>query len=247
MKAVGESNKVQSASETIVKDKTCISMTCKDIEMVKNQFVNASVRAYKAGLDGVEIHGAHGYLLNQFTSKDTNQREDQYGKTLDDRLRFSFEIIKEVRRATSSTFIIGYRFGVNDVTFAEDYYFTKLLEESGVDMLNVSAGIGCSEVTVPTDYPFSKITYLGSMIHKVATIPVAAVQGIRTKEQADLVIEGNYADMVAVGRGILADPEWAKKALQGSEINTCYNCKPKCKFVADGHQCPWYVKSQTKQ
>lgn len=246
MKAVGDSNKVQSASEPIVKDKTCISMTCKDIEMVKKQFVDASIRAYKAGLDGVEIHGAHGYLLNQFTSKDTNQREDQYGKTLDDRLRFSLEIIREVRRATSDTFIIGYRFGVNDATFAEDYYFTKLLEKSGINMLNVSAGIGSGEVAVPIDYPFSKITYLGTMIHKIATVPVAAVYGIRTKEQADLLIEGNYADMVAVGRGILADPEWATKALQGDEINTCYHCKPKCKFVVDGYKCPWYVKSQIK-
>lgn len=247
MKAIGEKNKVYSASASVVKDKTCVSMTIKDIENVIKQFVKASVRAYKAGLDGVEIHGAHGYLLNQFTSKVSNQRDDQYGKTLDDRLRLPLEIIKQVRIATSSTFIIGYRFGINDPTLTEDSYFTKLLQDSGVDMLNVSAGIGFDDVLVPKNYPFSKITYLGTTICEVATIPVVVVYGIRTKEQANLLIESNYADMVAVGRGILADPEWANKALHNGDINICYHCKPRCHYVDDGYNCPWNKKIKTNK
>lgn len=240
MKSVG--NPVYSASPVDVKNKECLEMTLEQIEKVKRDFVEASIRAKKAGLDGVEIHGAHGYLLSQFASKETNKRTDKYGGSLDNRLRLPIEIVQEVRKATGDDFIICYRFGVNDPTMEEDKYFAKKLEDLGVDILNVSAGIGANDIEVPKDYPFSFVTYMGTEIYKVVDIPVACVFGIREPKQAEYLLESDMVDMVAVGKGLLADPEWTNKGISGENVNVCYECKPKCKYLVDGAKCPWYNK-----
>lgn len=240
MKSVGD--KVFSASADLVDNKECFEMTLEQIEEVKAAFVNAAIRAQKAGLDGVEIHGAHGYLLNQFTSKVTNKRSDIYGDSLESRFRLSLEITKAIREATGDDFIIGYRFGVNDPTFKEDIQLAKELEIAGVDLLNVSAGIGFEGMEVPSDYPFSIITYMGTEIYKHVNIPVACVGNIREPKDAIYLVENNMIDMVAVGRGILADPNWGNKAMAGDEVNRCYHCKPRCKYSQDGTKCPWFNK-----
>lgn len=240
MKSVG--NPVYSSSPTTVKNKECLEMSLEQIKKVKEDFVSASIRAKKAGLHGVEIHGAHGYLLSQFTSKEVNKRTDIYGGSLENRLRLSTEIIEEVRRATGDDFIICYRFGVNDPTMEEDKYFAKKLEDLGVDILNVSSGIGANKIVVPEDYPFSFITYMGTEIYKEVTIPVACVFGIKKPEQAEYLLKNNMIDMVAVGKGLLADPNWTNKAINGEEVNVCYNCSPRCKYSIDGKSCPWYGK-----
>lgn len=138
-KSIGDP--VVSSSAHEVPGKTCLSMTSQQISEVKSAFASAALRAEEAGLDGVEIHGAHGYLLNQFTSKLINQRDDSYGGDLDSRLEFPLEIIREIKSLVSDTFLISYRFGVNDPTFEEDHYFAKRLAEAGVSLLNVSSGI----------------------------------------------------------------------------------------------------------
>lgn len=240
MKSVG--NPVYSSSPTIVKNKECLEMSFNQIKKVKEDFVSAAIRAKKAGLHGVEIHGAHGYLLSQFTSKVVNKRTDIYGGSLDNRLRLSIEIIEEVRAATGDDFIICYRFGVNDPTMEEDKYFAKKLEALGVDILNVSSGIGANKIVVPEDYPFSFITYMGTEIYKEVNIPVACVFGIKKPEQAEYLLKNNMIDMVAVGKGLLADPNWTNKAINGEEVNICYNCSPRCKYSVDGKNCPWYGK-----
>ncbi|WP_026477547.1 oxidoreductase [Alkaliphilus transvaalensis] len=238
MKSVGDT--VLSSSAVEVGDKKCLEMTLDDIEKVKNDFVAAAVRAKKAGLDGVEIHGAHGYLLSQFTSKEVNQRTDLYGGSLENRLRLPIEIIEAVRLATGDDFIIVYRFGVNDPTMEEDIYFAKKLEALGVDLLNVSAGIGSNDIIVPKDYPFSFVTYMGTELHKAVNIPVACVFGIKEPKQAEYLLENHMTDMVAVGRALLADPEWTNKAIRGEAVDVCYHCKPRCKYSVDGRTCPWY-------
>ncbi|MDA3884919.1 MAG: NADH:flavin oxidoreductase [Candidatus Delongbacteria bacterium] len=240
MQAFGD--KVFSASVNDVKNKTCEEMTSEQINKVIEDYVSASIRAKKAGLDGIEIHGAHGYLLSQFTSKVTNRRNDEYGRDLDGRIKLSLEIVKAVREATGNDFIIGYRFGVNDPTFEEDIYFAKKLESAGVDLLDVSAGIGYDGIEVPETYNFSKITYMGKVIHDNVNIPVASVYGIRYPEQAAELLEDNNTDIVAVGRGLLADPEWTNKALNNEKVNGCYHCKPWCKYGKDGNTCPWVLK-----
>jgi len=240
MSSVGTT--VYSSSSTEVKNKECLEMSLEDIKKVKEDFRAAAIRAKKAGLDGVEIHGAHGYLLSQFTSEKVNKRSDMYGGSLDNRLRLSIEIIEEVRKVTGDDFIICYRFGVNDPTLEEDKYFAKKLETLGVDILNVSSGIGGNKIEVPEDYPFSFITYMGTEIYKEVNIPVACVFGIKEPNQAEYLLEKEMIDMVAVGKGLLADPQWTSKAIAGEAVNICYNCAPRCKYSVDGTQCPWYNK-----
>jgi len=236
MKSIGD--EVYSASDLQVENKSCRSMSIEQIEKVKKDFVEASVRAYEAGLDGVEIHGAHGYLLNQFAASETNRRNDVYGNDLSGRIKLSLDIVKQVRKATSDDFIIGYRLGINDITFKEDIILAKELEKSGVDLLDVSSGIGYGDLTAPKDFELSDITYMGVEIRKHVEIPVASVFGIRKQEQANYLINNDMTDFVAVGRGILADPQWGNKAINSKDINICYQCKSGCKFAIDGRQCP---------
>ncbi len=233
---------VYSASVVEREGKVCKEMTLDHINEVKDNFVKASVRAYEAGLDGVEVHGAHGFLLNQFTSKVTNKRDDKYGVDLKGRTRLPIEIIKEIRLATSDDFIIAYRFGVNDPTFEEDIMFAKELEQNGVDLLDVSTGIGVSEFEVPNGYKHSYITYMGTKLHENVSIPVASVYKITTAEQAVDLLENDLTDFVAIGRGLLADPKWADKSISGQEVDLCYYCKPYCRFSDDGHKCPREIK-----
>ena len=240
MKSVG--NPVYSSTSVKLENKECLQMTLAQIEGVKEAFIATAVRAKKAGLDGVEVHGAHGYLLSQFTSKEINQRTDHYGGSLENRLRLPIEIIEGIRKATGDDFIIGYRFGVNDPTLEEDKYFAKKLENLGVDLLNVSAGIGANDITVPAEYPFSPITYMGTELYKEVNIPVACVFGIRHPEQAQYLLENQMIDLVAVGKGLLADPEWTNKAIGGKKVNVCYDCATGCKYRFDGRTCPWYGK-----
>lgn len=239
-KALGET--VYSSSPVEVENKECLEMTIEMIEKVKKDHVSAALRAKKAGLDGIEIHGAHGYLLSQFTSKEVNKRTDIYGGSLDNRLRLSMDIVKEIRQAVGNDFIISYRLGVNDPTMEEDKYFAKKLEKLGVDILNVSAGIGANNMVVTEEFQLSVITYMGTVIHGEVNIPVACVYGIREPKEAEYLLENNLIDMVAVGRGLLADPDWTNKAINGEDVNKCYHCKSGCKYQVDGRNCPRYNK-----
>ena len=237
MNSVG--SKVFSCSPVPMDKKECLEMSLQQIEEVKAQFVSAAVRAEKAGLDGVEIHGAHGYLLNQFTSKRINNRTDIYGGSLENRFRLPLEIVEEIKEATGDNFIIGYRFGVNDPSMEEDKILAKKLEVAGVHLLNVSAGIGGNDIVVPEDYPYSFVTYMGTQLYKEVSVPVACVSGIKEPKQAEYLLDNKMIDMVAVGRGLLADPKWTNKAIANEDVNVCYSCKPRCKFIEDGKKCPW--------
>ena len=230
---------VYSSSSASLAEKECHAMSAEQIEQVKRDFVSAAIRAKQAGLDGVEIHGAHGYLLSQFTSKEVNDRSDQYGGSLDNRLRLSLDILTAIREAVGKEFILCYRLGVNDPTMEEDRYFARKLEQIGVDLLNVSSGIGANNLEMP-EISYDPITYMGTEIYKEVDIPVICVFGIRDPKQAEYLLENDLIDMVAVGRGLLADPEWTNKAIAKDKINICYHCKPRCRYVIDGRECPWY-------
>ena len=212
------------------------------LEDIQNDFISASLRAEKAGLDGVEIHGAHGYLLNQLTSLETNMRTDQYGGTLDNRLKLSVDIVKMLRDLTNDDFIIGYRYGVNDPSFKEDIIMAKALENAGVDFMNVSAGIGFKTLEAPISFPFSPITYMGVFLQEHLSIPCACVFGIRAAEQADWLIKNTSIAMIAVGKGLLSDPDWTHKAIYNEKIDPCLDCAGGCKFRYDGRECPWALR-----
>lgn len=218
--------------------KSCNDFSSAEVEKIKDDFINAAVRAEKAGMDGVEIHGAHGFLLNQFTSSISNKRDDQYGGSLSNRLKLSLEILKEIRDKTGKNFIISYRLGVNDLNFAEDKVLARRLEEAGVDILSVSYGIGVDDLTPPETFPLSGITYMGTVIKEAVSVPVISVNDIREPSDAKYLLKSNLTDFAAVGRGLLADPEWTNKAINCVDVDKCFHCKSWCKYGKDGRKCP---------
>lgn len=211
-----------------------------DINIILNNFIEAARRAKKAGFDGVELHGAHGYLLNQFVSPVVNQREDKYGGSLKNRMHLSMDIIKLIQEELGREFIVGYRMGANDPTLEDSIKIAKLLEESGVDILHISTGISSENWTspdVPKSFPLNWIVFSGTQIKKHVSVPVIVVNGIRTPVQASWLVENKLADFVAVGRGMLADPFWAEKAVAKSEVKPCLECS-KCLWFTNGDLCP---------
>jgi 2,4-dienoyl-CoA reductase-like NADH-dependent reductase (Old Yellow Enzyme family) len=238
----GITTTLYSASENNHPSKRVYQLNIEQIEQIKSDFIASAVRAYKAGLDGVEIHGAHTYLLNQFTAASTNHRTDQYGGSCENRNRLSVEIVQAVRKATSPDFIIGYRFGVNNKDLEDDITLLKSLDQAGVDFFDVSSGFLKEDVDLPEDYPYSPISYLGVALQKYTEKPVACVYGITKAEQAEDLLENYGVQMVAVGKAILADPNWTDKAIKKLEIDPCYQCKPRCKFGIDGKTCPQHIK-----
>lgn len=214
------------------------AMTLDDIKRVQESFLLAALRAEKAGFQGIELHGAHGYLIDQFMSPIINSRRDEYGGSIENRMRFGLEIIDMIKAEVGKDFIIGYRMGGNEPTLEEGTLIAKALEAKGVDLIHVSAGIqGDTVPEVPKDFPYNWIVYCGTEIKKEVEIPVIVVNGIRTPKQASDLIENNLADFVAVGRGQLVDSSFANKASINKEPNPCLKC-PKCLWFKDGKKCP---------
>ncbi len=216
------------------------SLAVEEIQQIMDDFIRAAIRAQQAGFDGVQIHGAHGYLLNQFASAFYNQREDDYGGTTEGRMRLASEIIDRIRKACGDSFLITYRMGANSPTLEDGIEIASYLEHKPIDMLDVSHG--GSLVTLPRppkEFAYNWICYSGTEIKKVVKLPVGVVNEIRTPERANYLIENNLADFVSLGRPILADPHWVSKAQHHEEmIVSCLNCRPRCKWYIDSSHCP---------
>ena len=188
-----------------------------EILAIVGDFALATERAVKAGFDGVELHGAHGYLLNQFFSPLFNKREDEFGGSLEKRMRFPLLIVEKVRRILGDRLLL-YRLGSDDLapsgTHIEDsIVFAKKLEALGVDILDVSGGM-CG--STPRQLRQIKGYFIpqASEIKKTVNIPVIGVGGITEAKYANkLVIEGKV-DLVAVGRAFWTDSQWAEKAIE---------------------------------
>ncbi|MFC2024443.1 FAD-dependent oxidoreductase [Chloroflexota bacterium] len=200
-----------------------------EIEEIQNAFAEAARRAKQAGFDGVELHGAHGYLLGSFLSPYTNKRTDQYGGPLENRALFALQIIRGIRKKVGNDFIIGYRISADEyipqgLTLKETKPFAKMLEESKIDYIHVSAGIYESgHHTVPPVYfPKAYLVHLAWGIKKSVKIPVITVgaHDIYTAEEA---LQEGKADLVALGRGLIADPELPNKLATGG-INAIRPC-----------------------
>ncbi|MDK2821584.1 MAG: hypothetical protein PWP31_1549 [Clostridia bacterium] len=216
-------------------------LTREEIEVLISKFADAAGRARQAGFDGIEIHGAHGYLINQFMSPYTNKRVDEWGGTFERRMKFPLEIIRRCRERVGTDFVISFRMSADEfveggITLEEGIKIARYLEGAGVDVLHVSAGIYESMGTVlePMSYEEGWRVYLAEAIKKEVKIPVITVGVIRTPEMADSIIAKGKADFVAIGRGLITDPEFAIKAAKGQEhnINKCIVCNIGC--VGDG-------------
>lgn len=194
-------------------------MTKADIQKVINDFTKAAERAVKAGYDGVEIHSAHGYLLNQFYSPLTNRREDEYGgNALDGRIKLHLEIIASVRRAVGAEYPLALRLGGCDymdggTTIEDSAAAAREFENAGVDLLDISGGL-CGYIN-PLSKSQGYFSEISKKIKECVSIPVILTGGITDTAIAEKLLEEKKADLIGVGRAIMIDPNWAKRAITG--------------------------------
>ena len=188
-----------------------------EIEAIAEDFALAAERAVKAGFDGVELHGAHGYLLNQFFSPLLNKRDDKYGGSLEKRMTFPLLVVQKVCDRLDGRLLL-YRLGSDDLaphgTHIEDsVIFAKKLEQSGVDIIDVSGGMCGSE---PKQLKHVKGYFIpqASEIKKAVSVPVIGVGGITDAIFADKLVSEGKVDLVAVGRAFWRDNKWADKAIR---------------------------------
>jgi len=188
-----------------------------EIEALAETYAMAAERVMNAGFDGVEIHGAHGFLLNQFYSPLANKRRDKYGGSLENRMRFPLEVVKRIKDKVGGRLLL-YRIGSDDLDFEgttieDSKKFAVKLEEYGVDVIDVSGGL-CGGSPVDLQGMQGYFIPQAEKIKKVVDIPVIGVGGIRDPEYANEVINEKKVDLVAIGRGLLDDPDWATKAIK---------------------------------
>ena len=189
------------------------------LDNILDKFVTAFERAKRAGFDGIEIHGAHTYLLCQLNSKMWNTRDDKYGGDFVRRMYFNKALIERTKYLFDDNFILGYRMGGNEPTLQDGIEIAKYLEKLGVDILHVSSGAPDpkfkQEIKIdnfPDDFPLDWVIYLGTVIKKYVKIPVIGVRKIKTEQQASYLVENNFLDCVAVGRAMIFQPHWMEKA-----------------------------------
>jgi len=203
------------------------------IQEIVHMFGQAAVRAVQAGFQLIEIHGAHGYLINQFLSKFSNDREDRYGRDTTGRTRFAKEILEEVRRRVGEDFPVSFKisaqeFVADGLEVDESIEILQQLVSSGVDIVQVSAGNdGTPEwICQPMFMEKACLADSAAKIKKALDVPVMAVGRINDPVVAEAIISEGKADLVCIGRGLLADPEMPKKAEAGQldDIMICIAC-----------------------
>lgn len=189
----------------------------KEIKDIIGEFKNAALRAKEAGFDGVEIHSAHGYLLNQFYSPLTNKRNDEYGGDVLGRIKIHLEVIKSVRDAVGDDFPILLRLGASDYmeggsTVEHSKIAALEFEKAGVDIIDISGGF-CGYI-VPGLTGQGYFSPLTEAIKEVVSIPVILTGGITDANAAEKLLSGKKADLIGVGRAIYKDSKWAEKAIK---------------------------------
>ncbi|TBV03778.1 NADPH-dependent 2,4-dienoyl-CoA reductase [Phytopseudomonas dryadis] len=206
------------------------------IEKQIADFVNCAALAQQAGYDGVEIMGSEGYFINQFLAAHTNQRTDRWGGSYENRMRLPVAIVRRVREAVGSDFIIIYRLSMLDLVaggsdWDEIVLLAKAIEQAGATLINT--GIGWHEARIPTiatKVPRAAFTKVTAKLKGEVSIPLITTNRINTPEVAERVLAEGDADMVSMARPFLADPEFVNKAAAGrsDEINTCIGCNQAC-------------------
>ncbi len=207
-------------------------LTVEEILEIEEKFAEAAKRAMVAGFDGVELCASAGYLFSQFLSPATNKRNDEYGGTLENRMRFLIETAKKIKKATGEGFPLIVRLSAEDympggTTLEETIIVAKALEDVGVDALNITTGWHESPRPLITrEVPPGGFVYLAEAVKNVVSIPVIASNRIKYPQLASKIIEEGKADFVAIGRPLIADPQWPQKAYEGryNEIRPCIAC-----------------------
>ncbi|MEY8355908.1 NAD(P)/FAD-dependent oxidoreductase [Lachnospiraceae bacterium 54-53] len=233
----------------------CFEMTTEQVEELVVQFIDGAERCKKAGIDGVELHAAHGYLLNQFLSPFTNKRTDKYGGTPIKRARIIQEIVTGIRerlgdypimlRISADEFLERSIFPIPEgeagLKLEESVEIVKYLVPFGIDAVNVSAGVyeTMNEAWEPVSYSEGWKLYLAETVKKAVNVPVFGVGVIRNPDFAEEVIARGRVDGVTIARGMLADPDWCNKAAEGcaDEIRRCISCLNCMETMMEGISC----------
>ena len=201
-----------------------------------SHYARCALLAKKAGYDGVEIMGSEGYLINQFIVNHTNQRQDEWGGSFSNRIRFPVEVVNAVRQAVGTEFIIIYRLSMLDLvadgsSWDEVVQLAKAIEKAGASIINT--GIGWHEARIPTIATMVPAAAFGEVTKRLKpeiTLPIVTSNRINTPELANALIEEGVADMISMARPFLADAEFAEKARLGESraINVCIACNQAC-------------------
>jgi thioredoxin reductase len=224
-------------AETEAKGKSIRAMTIEEIYDLVEKFGEAAWRIQQAGFDSVELHGAHGYLIAQFMSPYVNKRNDRFGGSFINRMRFVLEIIERIKLKCGKRFPIGIRYSGEEWlegarTLDESVKIAKLMEEAGLAFLDISAGI--FEVPGPTMdpmyYPQGWNTYTADAVKKEVKIPVITSHTLRDPAYCEKILAEGKTDMVGLSRQLVADPYWGNKAKVGKpeEIRKCISCLVGC-------------------
>ncbi|MFD4717482.1 FAD-dependent oxidoreductase [Streptomyces sp. NPDC058423] len=212
------------------------ALTDEEVEQTVEDYVRAAALAKSAGYDGVEIMGSEGYLINEFIASATNQRDDRWGGSYENRTRFPREIVRRTRERVGDDFIIVYRLSMLDLvpggsSLDEVVALAKEIEAAGATIINT--GIGWHEARIPTiatSVPRGAYTWVTQKLMGAVSVPLVTSNRINTPEVAEQLLAEGRADMVSMARPFLADPEFVAKARAGraETINTCIGCNQAC-------------------
>ena len=214
-----------------------LELTIPEIQKIVSQFGDTALRAKKCGFDGVEIHGAHGYLVAEFLSPYSNKRVDEYGGNIHNRMRFAIEIIKDIREKCGEEFIIGMRISGDEMieggrTLEDTKAMVPFFEAAGLDLIHVTAGVYASaDAIVPSSYrKHGWIVDLAKEVKEICGIPVITVGRINDPVLANSIITSGKADFTSMGRASLVDPDLPNKAKEGrfEDIRHCIGCNFAC-------------------
>ena len=212
------------------------ALSSAEVQQTIDDFANCAKLAQYAGYDGVEIMGSEGYLINEFIAARTNHRDDEWGGSYENRIRFPIEIVRRTREMVGENFIIIYRLSMLDLveggsTLDEVVQLAKAIEKAGATIINT--GIGWHEARIPTiatTVPRAAFTWVTRKLKGLVKVPLITSNRINTPEMAEYVLASGDADMISMARPMLADSEFVLKAEQGrsDEINTCIGCNQAC-------------------
>lgn len=218
-------------------DEIPVPFTTEEVKEMVSKFGDTALRAKKCGFDGVEIHGAHGYLITQFFSPYSNKRIDEYGGNFWNRTKFAREIIRDVRAKCGEDFIVGMRISADEfveggLTIEDNKAIARMMEAEGLDILHVSAGNYLSvDLNVASSHTnHGWFTDWAKAIKEVVSIPVITVSRINDPFLAESILASGKADFVAMGRASLADPALPNKTQEGrfEDIRRCIGCNDGC-------------------
>jgi len=217
IKVIGDTPIGPSAVINPRKGSTPRELSLQEISAIVRAFQNAAYRVKEAGFDGVEIHSAHGYLLNQFFSPLTNKRKDEYGGDVHNRIRLHLQVVAAVREVVGDDYPILLRLGASDyteggTTIEDSKIAAQEFEKAGVNILDISGGF--SGYIVPDNNSQGYFAPLTEAIKQVVSIPVILTGGIIDAQVAERLLAEGKADLIGVGRAVFKDSKWAKKAVE---------------------------------